>query len=96
MVKIKKIHDNKLNESVDKIIQYYSNESLINEIKNVLSEDNYLKFLKQNIPDNLQNESIESVIIDNFTGNEIITKLHNFSSKAFDELKNNLINNIIE
>ena len=81
MVKIKKIHDNKLNESVDKIIQYYSNESLINEIKNVLSEDNYLKFLKQNIPDNLQYESIESFIIDNFTGNEIITKLHNFSKK---------------
>lgn len=96
MIKIKKIYDDKLFESINKIVQYYSNESLINEIKNVLSEDNYLKFLKQNIPNDLQNESIESVIIDNFTGNEIITKLNNFSSEAANTLKNNLINNIIE
>lgn len=85
------INKNLLNKS----IEYHSLAQILELFKLETSEEDYFKFLSQNVKNTCSNISLERMLIKTITKNKLLEMIKNFNSNIYSKICNIMIENII-
>lgn len=94
MIKIKKKIT--LKENIDTVIQYYTNEQIIELLKQQLNDVDYYKFLKNiTVNSNIKNKSIEEYLLTDISKITLLNLIQSTNLSIYNNLLNEMVNNII-
>ena len=81
------------NDSLDSLLQYYTNEQIIYQFKEKISEDDYLLFVSQYGKEN--NKTFEDYVINNISKTKLLDFIKEFNIQVWNTLINEMLNIII-
>lgn len=94
MIKIKKKIT--LKENIDTVIQYYTNEQIIELLKQQLNNVDYYKLLKNiTVNSNIKNKSIEEYLLTDISKITLLNLIQSTNLLIYNNLLNEMVNNII-
>lgn len=94
MIKIKKKIT--LKENIDAVIQYYTNEQIIELLKQQFNDVDYYKFLKNiTVNSNIKNKSIEEYLLTDVSKITLLNLIQSTNLSIYNNLLNEMVNNII-
>lgn len=85
-----------LKENIDVVIQYYTNEQIIELLKQQLNDIDYYKFLKNlTVNSDIKNKSIEEYLLTDISKITLINLIQSTDLSIYNSLLNEMVNNII-
>lgn len=93
MIKVNK----KLKENKDVILQYCTNAQILELLKQRLSENEYLSFVKNNVEKSKLEivDSLEQYLEINISKHELLRLIQEFNNDIHDDIINEITNNLI-
>ena len=78
--------------NLESILEYYTNLQILKLLKEKISEDQYLLFIRKYGKEN--KDSLEDYIINNISENKLLDNIKDFNNQIWNSLVNEMINNI--
>lgn len=76
------------------VTQYFSNEAILNLIKDKLEENEYLLFLKSNVSDDIDNDNKEDYLINNVSKQYLLHLIKEYNKELFDNMIYSMIDTV--
>ncbi len=74
------------------VIQYFSNETILYMLKKILGEDKYLKFINDNVQDDIYTNNKEEYLINTVVKESLLEMIKNYDTNIFDNMLQEMIN----
>ena len=81
--------------NINKITQYYTNDAIINIIKDNVNLDEYIKFIKYATKNIKTTTSLESYLINNISIDNLLNLLKDYNIKLYDTIIDDIIKRIL-
>lgn len=82
------------NNNSEIVTQYFSNEAILNLIKDKLEENEYLLFLKSNVSDDIDNDNKEDYLINNVSKQYLLDLIKGYNKELFDNMIYSMIDTV--
>ena len=78
----------------NKILQYFTNSQILELLKLYINETDYYLFIKNNVDNSLNKNSLEEYIQNNISITKLLELIKDYDSVIYDKIITEMINNV--